>query len=281
MSGRQPCWETLNAYIDGELPAGEAAEVARALARDRALADQVASLARLKAATQSALSNPDPPLALTLPARRIWNWRPIALAASLTLVVVIGLAVSLTPGDRGGQPAWVAEARALHEAWTLPENSAPPAVTPPALTPPTLSGVVLVTLDRAGTGGYLKAYLPDLSSARLTLIHLETVTLPDSGGVALQAGYSGTRGCKVSLLILPDGAALPDAFTRRDDVALRAFAWRSGPLGYLLVAEGMDEARLALIAETVHRATLENSPLDAETRTALRQSRERSQPCLA
>jgi hypothetical protein len=31
----------------------------------------------------------------------------------------------------------------------------------------------------------------------------------------------------------------------------------------------------------VHRATLEYSPFDEETRTALRESRERSKPCLA
>ena len=43
----------------------------------------------------------------------------------------------------------------------------------------------------------------------------------------------------------------------------------------------MDEARLELIAETVHRATIENAPFDAETRVALQESRARSQPCLA
>lgn len=274
MSERQPSWETLNAYVDGELPAGAAAEVARALAQDRDLAGQVASLARLKAATQDAMSNSDQPMEIDLPApsnRQGWDWRPLALVASAVLLVVIGLAATIIPGDRVDQPAWVAEARSLHEAWTAPQDPAPPS----------LGGVVLVALDQAGTGGYLKAYLPDLSSAKLTLTHLETVTLPNSGGAALQAGYRGNRGCKVSLLILPDGTALPEALTRRDDAALRVFAWRGGPLGYLLVAEGMDEARLALIAETVHRATLENAPFDEETRTALRESRERSQPCLA
>jgi hypothetical protein len=83
------------------------------------------------------------------------------------------------------------------------------------------------------------------------------------------------------LLILADGTALPAALTRYDDRALRTYAWRTGGHGYLLVAEGMDEARLATIAETVHRATLEHSPFDEETRTALREARERSKPCLA
>jgi len=164
----------------------------------------------------------------------------------------------------------VTEARAQHDAWTTPQDLAPPEV----------GGVVLVALGEAGTGGYLRAYIPNLNSARLTLTHLESVTLAD-GGTALHAGYRGTRGCKVSLLVLPSGADLPRELTRRDEAALRAFAWQAGPLGYVLLAEGMDEARLALIAETVHRATLENSPFDGETRPALRQSRERSQPCHA
>jgi hypothetical protein len=41
----------------------------------------------------------------------------------------------------------------------------------------------------------------------------------------------------------------------------------------------MDEAHLALIARTVQHASLEHSPFDRATRTALRESRERSVPC--
>ena len=274
MTRQQPSWETLNAYVDGELPAGEAAKVARALARDRALADQVASLTQLKAATQDTVGDLDGAVEIALPAPKGRRWRPLAVAASLVLAVAIGLA-SFGSWQGAQPPAWMVQARVLHDAWVPSQEPAPPKV----------GGVVLVALGEAGTGGYLKAYLPDLTSARLTLTHLETVTLPQGGGpgegVALHAGYRGTRGCKVSLLVLPSGAALPRELTRRDDAALRACAWRAGPLGYVLLAEGMDEARLELIAETVHRATLENAPFDPETRTALRQSRARSQPCLA
>jgi anti-sigma factor RsiW len=276
MTQRQPSWETLNAYVDGELPASEAAEVARALAQDRALADQVASLTRLKAATQDTVGSLGGAVEITLPApedRRRW---PLAVAASLVLAVAIGLAAASFGSWQGAQPpAWVVQARALHDSWVLAQDPEPRDV----------GSVVVVAQAKGAASGFLKAYLPDLSSARLTLTYLETVTLFQGGnlgkGAALHAGYRGTRGCKVSLLVLPSGAALPRRLTRRDDAALRAFAWRAGPLGYLLVAEGMDEERLALIAETVHLATLENSPFDTETRTALRESREHSQPCQA
>lgn len=271
MTDSTPSWETLNAYVDGELPAAEAAEVARALARDRTLADRVASLARLKAATQDTVRAPDGAVELALPAPQGRHWRPLAGAASLLLAAAIGLAASFGSWQDAPPPAWVIEARTTHDAWIPPQE-------PPSPGP---GGVVLVALGAAGVGGHLKAYLPDLSSARLTLTHLESLTLPRGGGATLHGGYRGTRGCKVSLLILSDGRALPRDLTRRDDAALRAFAWQAGPLGYILLAEGMDEARLELIAETVHRATLENSPFDPETRTALLESREHSQPCQA
>ncbi len=270
MTGQAVSWETLNAYVDGELPADAAAEVARALARDPALVSQVASLTRLKAVTQEIAQYAVGASEIALPPARNRGWRLPALAASLGLVLAIGLAAALVPNLGERPPSWVTQARAAHEAWITPRDLAPPEV----------GGVVLVALGQAGAGGYLKAYLPDLKSARLTLTHLESVALAD-GGAVLHAGYRGTRGCKISLLIVPGGEDLPRELTRHDDAALHAFAWRVGPLGYILLAEGMDEARLELIAETVHRATLENSPFDGETRTALRQSRERSQPCLA
>ncbi len=277
MTFQTPSWETLNAYVDGELPVGKAAEVARALARDRSLADQVACLTQLKAAVQETVRNLEDTIDTVVPGRLRRNWRPVALAASLLLAAAVGLAAIFIPRQGERPEAWVIQAHALHDAW----------VVAPEVTPLGIGGVVLVEQAQAQAGGtrFLRAYLPDLTSAKLTLTRVETVTLPQggglAGGVALHAGYRGTRGCKVSLLILPGGETLPRALTRRDDAALRAFAWRAGSLGYLLVAEGMDEARLQLIAATVYRTTLENSPFDAETRTALRESRDRSAPCLA
>lgn len=270
-----PSWETLNAYVDGELPAGRAAEVAHALARDRKLADRVVCLTQLKAAVQETVRNLEETIVIVVPGRLRRGWRPVALAASLVLAAAVGLAAIFMP--RQGEPpeAWVVQAHALHDAW----------IVAPDVTPLGIGGVVLMAQAQAGGKDYLRAYLPDLTSAKLILTRVETVTLPQgnglAGGVALHAGYRGSRGCKVSLLILPGGETLPRELTRRDDAALRVFAWQTGSLGYLLVAEGMDETRLELIAATVYRTTLEHSPFDAETRTALRESRDRSAPCLA
>ncbi len=57
---KQPNWEEINAYVDGELPAGRAAEIAEATAHDRGLARQIAVVTRLRADLQASLAPPDP-----------------------------------------------------------------------------------------------------------------------------------------------------------------------------------------------------------------------------
>jgi hypothetical protein len=59
-----------------------------------------------------------------------------------------------------------------------------------------------------------------------------------------------------------------------------AYAWRAGDLAYLLAAVGMDRGRFDLLAESVHRATIERLPFDDDTRVALLDSRRKSLPCL-
>ena len=266
MTGTTPSWEELNAYVDGELSATDAAAVARALADDNTLADAVATLSRLKAATQEGLEDFALPPALSVHR----PWRKTAMAAALAAVMLIAAVVSYRAWDTVPEPpAWLAAAWQAHDAWTQRAPTAPTAALD--------SGVVLAALHRIGP----EAFLPDLRDARLTLSRLETIPLPSGAGEVVHAGYLGTRGCQVSLLILPSGGGLTAKLIRYDQGARRGYAWRGGQTGYLLFAEGMDEARLALLAETVHRASLERRPFDPTTRTALRESREHSAPCLS
>ena len=57
--------------------------------------------------------------------------------------------------------------------------------------------------------------------------------------------------------------------------------WRVGGLGYALLASGMDPKHYAVILQTVHKASRSTVPIEAETRTALRESRSRARPCAA
>jgi hypothetical protein len=102
-----------------------------------------------------------------------------------------------------------------------------------------------------------------------------------AGAPAALVGYGGTRGCKLTLI----AAALPGLFgpdlERISDGKRSAYAWQHGELAYLLVSEGMASERLARIAQSVHRASLERLPFSAPTQTALRRDRRDSRPCVA
>ncbi|MHA1600303.1 MAG: anti-sigma factor family protein [Alphaproteobacteria bacterium] len=266
MTTTRPSWEQLNAYVDGELSAGDAAAVARDLAGDKILAEAVATLSRLKASTQEGIE----PFALapSRPVRRPWH--RMAIAASVAAGLIIAAMTSLVPWlGETAPPVWLASAWQVHGTWAQQETASPPA--------PVSSGVMLVALHRFGP----QTYLPDLSDARLTLSHLEIVKLTNMDGDALHIGYLGNRGCQVSLILLPGSGDLSADLVRYDQGAKRGYAWRNGRRGFLLLAEGMDEDRLTLLADTLHRATLELRPFDDDTRIALRESRERSVPCLS
>jgi len=268
-----PSWEQLNAYVDGELSVADAAEVARALADDKSLAEAVATLSRLKAATHEGIE----PFILASsqpesihPALRLWRWRQVAIAASIAAVLIVAAVASLVPWmNSAAPPPWLPEAWQVHEQWaqTVTTNSPTPVD----------SGLVLAAMNEIGPD----TYLPDLSDARLTLSHLDIVTLANTRGEALHVGYLGNRGCQISLIIIPKSGDMSADLMRYDQGARRGYAWRGGQRDYALLAEGMDKARLALLAETLHRATVQRRPFDAETRTALRESRERSAPCLS
>lgn len=266
MNAGRPSWEQLNAYVDGELSATDAAEVARALADDKTLAESVATLSQLKAATHESIE----PFALTPIQLAPRSWRRVAIAASVTAVLIVAAAATLLPWmSPANPPPWLAGAWQVHDRWAQTETTNPPA--------PVDSGIVLATMHQIGPD----TYLPDLSDARLTLSHLDIVTLANSRGDVLHMGYLGNRGCQISLIVVPKIGELSAGLVRYDRGTGRGFTWRGGGRDYALLAEGMDEARLTLLAETLHRATERQSPFDSETRTALRESREKSVPCMS
>ena len=257
MTGTRPSFEELNAYVDNELPAERAADVARAIARDPELARQVAALSRLRAVTAESVEAP----VLELPAapRRPARWLVAACLAGLLIAGAAGLGVMLPERPQSGD--WLAAAWQLHDGWTLPEaGSADQALRQPAK--------------------FAATYVPDLSASKLALVHVAQRPGPDDGP-ALVVGYRGTRGCKVTLVIAAAGGPLeapPGPVTRQ---AKLTHAWRSDAFAYVLMAEGMDPKRFRLIAESVERASIKRLPFDEETRSALLENRRASKPCLA
>ncbi len=264
MTKKHPNWEELNAYVDSEMDAQGSARVARSVATDPALAEQVAILTRLKAAVADGLEPVDMPA--VRPKRRL-RWYGVAAAVALIVAGGIGAYVASSP--RQEDAGLLQRAHAAHLTW-LDRDEADSVREVGA-------GVLLSSLHRLGP----EAHVPDLSASRLTISMVTMTPATGAHGPALHIGYRGTRGCQVSLWISPAGADLGPRLVERRAGALRSFAWRAGSLAYVLINSGMDEGRFSLIARTVHRATLERLPLDAEMRMALRESREASMPCSA
>jgi anti-sigma factor RsiW len=259
MSARQVTFETLNAYVDGELDAATAAEVARAVAEDPALARQVAALSRLRLAVAESIEVP--PLAVPAPPSK--SGRAAAIAAGIALVVFIAGSILVANFDRSPGAHWLARTWQVHHGWSVEEATAQPR-----------PGLQFAQFAEAVPD----AYVPDLSASRLSLVHAAIV--PFTGRQrALLAGYRGTRGCKISLLVFSSPRDLGEGLSAFYEDGNEAYGWRTASLGYVILSDGMDSARFRLLAETVHKASRRHLPFDEETRIALRNSRDYSVPC--
>ncbi|AWV17547.1 hypothetical protein A3862_20275 [Methylobacterium sp. XJLW] len=152
-------WETLNAYVDGELDAQSRHEVAESLARDPVLAARVATLTQLKRGVKAAVVRPRrAPIA-----RASLGW---ACAAALAVLVGAGWLVmaSRPPAD---------PARAAFAAWSAAGSPAN---------------------DVRLAGGF-PGFPLDLGAAGFRLVYLS----PDDGPAGRLAGYEGRHGCRLAL----------------------------------------------------------------------------------
>lgn len=290
----------INAYVDGELSAAEAAEVAAELTRNSALANNVATLSRLKAelrATAEPASGLD--LAdLHVPFRRR---RVFAFAAALLLVALVGITARVTLWPVSEQSQSVAIWK-LHDHWVEQSSSAAG------------HGGETIDQDRpaGAAGGRFQTrfpqashdlYLPDLSAARLMLAHTEFIA-NGAEAMVLHAGYVGSRGCRISLFVFaeqvsagtdmgnptgnaadapaaPPSADLVAAAMAAAADAAMASEWRIGSLHFVALARGMDPAHFATVADTIRRLTIEQQPPDGDTEMILAQSRASAAPCQA
>jgi anti-sigma factor RsiW len=244
---RKTEFEGANAFIDGELDREGRSEVLARAARDPRAAQELADLNRLKAVLEDSIEVPEIPL----PARAGKTRRRLALALAASLVLMA------SPGPSEGLPvAWAIKA---HKGWRgAPDRPAAPRLRPASL--------------------MRNAYVPDLTAAKLAIAHIGEIKAP--GGVpALVVGYSGTRGCRVTLIVDPAPKDLGGSAMFFETEGLLAMVWRAGPLRHQILAQGMDPTRFRMIAESVRRGSLDHLPLDKRTRLALARSRASSPPC--
>ena len=253
MSDPKPDFETLNAYVDGELEPPAAAAVARAAAEDAGIAEQVAKLHAMKAAVRNAYDTP--PIITIYPSRpKFSRLAGGALAAGLAVAVVAG---GLWLGiDEFGQPAApgnvFAAALNNHDHWTSEPVKFQPIEVAAGFT------------------------LPDLMLSGLRVETVETdVTL--NGIPATHIGYVGHKGCHLSLYVLLMKGVV-DVGDYSNDDPLHAESWMIGNTTYLAVARRMDPVRFTTISHALRLATEKGIPLDQRVRTALAKAH---QPCVS
>jgi hypothetical protein len=261
-----PSFETLNAYVDGELDTGHAAEVSRAIASNSELARQVAVLSQLRLSIAESIDTP----LLKLPVQSSSGGRNVKhflVAACVAGLLAVGafLLEKASVGDTVAE--WIPSAWEIHQAWDIAATDVP--------YPNNLGDLVKVSL----IGGLVESYVPDLTSAKLTVAYVSKDVLY-RGQQSLLVGYTGTRGCKVSLLVTGESAPLSDELTffQRDQVSL--YGWHVGHLDYMLMAEGMASERFRSIANAVYESTKIRLPMNPSTQTLLAESRAKSAPCV-
>lgn len=242
--------DMLNAYVDGELPAAQAARISDALPYDRALAQRVAAIHRLKAASVQAFDDITPP-PLPVPATPV-RWGRKAVAAALAGLVVLGGALWTPP------PAPIPDLAKLIE--TSPQQAH--AVWLHAAIPG----------DRpAHPDGF------DWIAGITRASGLELVHLSGWGSDGLHLGYLGSNACRLSLFIQPGAGANTTLDMHLDD-QLQQARWVTSGLRFDLIAHDMDTARFATIATTAHQKSHDNLPANAAQIALINAAR---LPCLA
>jgi len=265
MTETRPTAEDLSAYVDGELDPDSTANVAKAIARDPHIAKEVACLTKLKATMPKIVPRGPIKLREKRPAQT-WVY---AIAASVAaLVVLAGLGAGMYLLSQNLAKDWLTVAKSHHESWisNMKGKSAPD--------PPFLLAAASQTLGS-------KVLAPDLSAASLTLATASVIQFEQKK--ALHLGYVGTRGCRLSLFVLPialkSQAKRPRASTSKG--SFRITTWSHMQQGFILMATGMDPSRFALLTETLRNYSGFKEPFDKPTRQRLARSRAESKPCAA
>lgn len=263
----RPTEQELNAYIDGELSPEDVARIARAIARDAAVAARVATLTRLKS-TMSGLAD-QPHGAISLPRPR-WSVGLVALAASFGLLIAVSatLLSGITPINNP-DPAWFDEARSEHKGWAV-DPADPNAREVEA-------NLFLTSIERIA----LPVQTPDLTSAKLRLTYLQFYEATRTAAPAMHLGYTGRRGCKVTLWVTSAPETLGRNLTEIRLDKIRGFRWRVGETAYAMFATGMEEHRFTVIAKKVFDSTREHRGFDDGTRMALKNASTGVPPCQA
>lgn len=257
----RPDYPEVCAYVDGELDAAAASRVAYAAARDPDIAAQIAQLTKLKSVLAGMPGEAAPAdWARPRPHRSARRWGAGLVAGAMFAALLSGVLVAERIIRTPAAPTFADLGLAAHRAWS--ESVSGPAGT---------ATIHSVALSRSAFTA------PDLTAARLTLQTAEALGRGTHG--ILHFGYVGTRGCRLSLFVQLNAEATAAESVR--GAGLRTSAWHEEGIGYLAVADAMDEAHFRTIVAALKQYSREPAPFSAPTETLLAESRQHAKPCTA
>ncbi len=213
----------LNAFVDGELSAREAARVAELIAADPVVAKRVATLHQMKAALSTMSEDLDLP-AVAPPRRgRVAGLRA-AMVACLCLLTLLWPAQISGPEQKVARPSLVTQ----HDHWLThgPERA---------------GAVLPAHFDWLG---------PVLSASGLWLVHHAQL------GDLEHFGFKGVNDCRLSLFVSAARSA-SGALSLSLTAQVQQAQWQIGASAFTMIARDMAPARFAAIATGLHRESLD------------------------
>lgn len=246
-------WETVNAYVDGELAPADASSFAAQIDSDTALAEQVALVTHLKACTARSLQYVNAAEIRAVAGRPRARW--LAWAACVAALLVAVSLLWQVQHEAGATPALIERAHRAHDAFL-------------ARSPSSIDRPVTVKIE--SSLAYLRVSrtrVPDLRPAKLRVV--DARVLREGARQGLHVGYLGPHGCRISLVIWSHPRDFPLELTYHPAPLARAYLWRVAAYGYVLLADPMPRARLQMLAETLYDRTRDAAPLQREDRRRL------------
>ncbi|WP_085906507.1 anti-sigma factor family protein [Kiloniella majae] len=266
--GESPDWETLNAFVDGELSPSQEAWVKSYAEKDPEISSEIARLTLLKnALAVSVLTNQSEQVS-DINESRVLDYRKVVAGISI-LAAVIVLFVMVSPLGYFSSPDF--------EHWALDRHE-------------DLSGQSFVVseleykpLIAAAVSGTLQA--PDLTGSKLYLVDLSISTFDRDDAIVMH--YRGLRGCRVSLLVtaLQDDQkrknsglpGLPSNFSETKNLVTDF--WKGKRFRFALLATGMEQERFDSIATYLKLQGERNLPSSDDEQYAMQQVYAQSTPC--
>lgn len=243
----------LNAFVDGELPAADAALVAEAVAADPALARRVLRLHQMKGALaglgEERALPPMPPVPPVPTPGRVRRGRLPALSAAAALVALALLMLASAPVSAPSEAAPEPPRLVQHDRWLA------------------VSPADALALDLPDAWQWMA---PIMQASRLQLVHLARLE------AETHFGFKGPNACRVSLFVTQSDAPAQALSLTLSDAVQQAH-WQVHGLTFQMVARDMAPARFATVATGLHEGS-EAHAGTPEMRLALMQSARL--PCL-